>query len=232
MSIFSSILGGIGSALGLGSSVANTISQNQAAAQNFQYQQDALNWQKEAQQIAWNREDTAVQRRAADLEAAGLSKTLAAGSAASSSNPVKIDAPQRQANKYNVNFDALQQMQMVQDFANAKAQNTFILEQAKKVEEERKLLESQRKVYNKTYQPDNDDEGTQPLSSLGKLSKDLRNNSRLRRFSNRPESLGYYITNSEFYNKSKDFFKNAKDKVVNVFTDTSKNPYDDNILLQ
>jgi len=32
----------------------------------------------------WEREDNAVQRRAADLEAAGLSKTLAAGSAASS----------------------------------------------------------------------------------------------------------------------------------------------------
>lgn len=45
---------------------------------------------------AWSRDDYAVRRRAADLEAAGLSKTLAAGSAAASSSPIKLEAPQKQ----------------------------------------------------------------------------------------------------------------------------------------
>ena len=46
-----------------------------------------------SQQKTWEREDTAVQRRAKDLEAAGLSKTLAAGSAAQTSAPINVSAP-------------------------------------------------------------------------------------------------------------------------------------------
>lgn len=56
---------------------------------------NALQWRKEDQirQQMYDREDTAVQRRAADLKAAGLSKTLAAGSAAGSatSAPSSLD---------------------------------------------------------------------------------------------------------------------------------------------
>ena len=49
----------------------------------------------------WEREDNAVQRRAADLEAAGLSKTLAAGSAASSqTTPVSTGSGFSDAGKH------------------------------------------------------------------------------------------------------------------------------------
>ena len=54
---------------------------------NYRYQQELQN------QI-FSREDNAVQRRAADFEKAGLSKTLAAGSAAGAGSVVQTDSPQ------------------------------------------------------------------------------------------------------------------------------------------
>lgn len=45
------------------------------------------------QKRVWEREDNAVQRRVADLRKAGLSPTLAAGSAAGVSQPIRVEAP-------------------------------------------------------------------------------------------------------------------------------------------
>lgn len=64
------------------------------ASQNLGFQQQVFNYQKDLQNKLFEREDNAVQRRAADLEAAGLSKTLAAGSAAGAGDYVPVSAPQ------------------------------------------------------------------------------------------------------------------------------------------
>lgn len=61
---------------------------------NYFLQKENLQWQKDAQRTTWEREDNAVLRRAQDLQNAGLSKTLAAGSAAQSSGPISTQAPQ------------------------------------------------------------------------------------------------------------------------------------------
>lgn len=64
------------------------------ASQNLGFQQEVFNYQKDLQNKLFDREDNAVQRRAKDLEAAGLSKTLAAGSAAGAGDYVPVSAPQ------------------------------------------------------------------------------------------------------------------------------------------
>ena len=61
---------------------------------NVELQKDNLEWQKYVQNQNWERADSAVQRRAADLQNAGLSKTLAAGSGADVGDVVQTSAPQ------------------------------------------------------------------------------------------------------------------------------------------
>jgi len=75
--------------MGLFDSIVNGIT----GGLNYSNEKNNLEWQKEAQRTTWEREDNAVQRRAADMQKAGLSKTLAAGGAAQASAPISTTAP-------------------------------------------------------------------------------------------------------------------------------------------
>lgn len=78
MEMLGSILGGVGSIIGAGlQSNAN---------------KNALNYQKERDQVTMQREDNAMQRRVADMKLAGINPLLAAGTAgaAASSGPTPV----------------------------------------------------------------------------------------------------------------------------------------------
>jgi len=92
MAFLSALAGG----LDIASKVVNTVSGPVFDALNYKQQKEQFDYMKQMQQEAWFREDNAVQRRVADLKAAGLSPTLAAGSAAASSAPIQVTAPQHQ----------------------------------------------------------------------------------------------------------------------------------------
>ena len=79
MAGFGDAIGGIFKGIG----TAFGIMQNE---RDYAFAKDQFDYQKALNQQTMEREDTAIQRRVADLEAAGLNKNLAAGSAASASN--------------------------------------------------------------------------------------------------------------------------------------------------
>lgn len=84
---------GWGTGIMAGIAGANTILGGYAAYKNYQAEKDKLRWDKQVQETTWQREDTATQRKVADLRAAGLSPVLAAGQGASSGPIVSTVAP-------------------------------------------------------------------------------------------------------------------------------------------
>lgn len=91
-------MGIISDLVNVGSTIAGTVSNIKTNNDNLALQKDNLAYQKDLQNIIFAREDNAVQRRVADLQKAGLSPTLAAGSSAGAGSVVSTSAPQKKSN--------------------------------------------------------------------------------------------------------------------------------------
>ena len=89
------ILGGLAN---VGATIAGTVDSIKTNQRNYDLQVENLAYQKDLQNKIFAREDNAVQRRVADLKAAGLSPTLAAGSSAGVGSVVSTSAPQKKSN--------------------------------------------------------------------------------------------------------------------------------------
>lgn len=114
------------------------------ARENLDYEREVFEYQKKLQQDIFAREDNAVSRRVADLQRAGLSPTLAAGSAASVGPTVATKAPHREQTDYSgltqMALLAYNLMKMKADVSKTYAENKLIeMQQSKTLQEQQNL---------------------------------------------------------------------------------------------
>lgn len=91
---------------------ANLAEQKRQYAENMAFQREQYEYQKKLNDLQMQREDTAVQRNAADLEAAGFNKLLAAGgtgSATGSYSSTAFTGTEAAQNQYVADFSGIGQ---------------------------------------------------------------------------------------------------------------------------
>ena len=132
-------LGFLGGALGFGTSLLN-----------FGQKQNEFEHMKAMQEKAWMREDNAVQRRVADLKAANINPMLAAGQAASSSQPIQVHAPQMESRAFEQANMGLHLGERKAAIDHTKAQTMLNQVQAKKTQAEINFTNEQTRRMSQT----------------------------------------------------------------------------------
>lgn len=132
--------------LGAATGVVGGIMDIYTGITNKKAQDKNLAYQKDLQKQIFGREDNAVQRQALDMEAAGLSKTLAAGSGANAGSVITTSAPQLSGISEGVGkisqspAIALDLKQKREQIENTKQNNALIQAQKAKVNEETEFM--------------------------------------------------------------------------------------------
>lgn len=112
------ITNAVGMLYNIGSGIANQFQNAQNDKWNKAFAREQFDYQKSLNELLMQREDTAVQRRAADLKAAGISKNLAAGSPAQAST-MSAGSSGAVANS-NKQFQQMQKMDIMNSYAQYK----------------------------------------------------------------------------------------------------------------
>lgn len=108
----------------------SNVQNKRIANQNLQFQRENLDYQKQLQNTIFMREDNAVQRRAEDLEKAGLSKTLAAGSPAGAGQAISTTAPRNYMN-WNMSMNVASEVLDLMQKKNVYDQSVYNLDYAR-----------------------------------------------------------------------------------------------------
>lgn len=124
----------LGALSGIGSGIASFFGNRETNQTNLQMTRETNEQNERLMREQWAREDNAVQRRAEDLQKAGLSKTLAAGSPASAGSLASMQKPEYTNSTQNALDTAYRMMSMVQDFEKRMNENRLISAQARNVE--------------------------------------------------------------------------------------------------
>lgn len=95
-----SIISGIG---GIGIGIANSVENAQINKKNYELQKDWQNYQKQLQREIFQREDSAIQRRASDIAAAGGNPAMSweTGNGAAAGSVVDTSPPQQAPHDYS-----------------------------------------------------------------------------------------------------------------------------------